>query len=162
MSVLGFGNKVHQEFYCRHCPADDANSKDPDKRRSGGHFRVKFSLGWDSNVKIQCPKCKHVHERHVKNGVLYDGLGNSPHTEEVKVGLSAWSREPFTKKAESLRKFKQDEWLGELRGNNVIASPDDLSKKAKEAALAAAKRGAVLQIHKPDATDEDPTPETSQ
>lgn len=153
--ILGFGDKVYQEFYCRHCPADDPNSADPEKQKTGGHFRVKFSLGYDASIKIHCPKCKHVHERHVQNGVLKDGSGPTRNTDEVRVPLSAWSRDPYTRKGETAKATAKphDTYLMPIRGDNVIAGPDDLSTAAKAAIknrAAAQKGGVVLKLHDPE------------
>lgn len=154
--ILGHGDKVWQEFYCRHCPADDPKSTDPEKRKTGGHFRFKFNLGYDAKVKIVCPKCGHQHDRHVENGVLKDGQGTSRFEDDVvKVPLSAWSRDPFTKKAERAKaKSPNDNMLYDIRGDNVIGSASDLSEAAKAAAREQA-RPVLLRLHDPEAADGD-------
>lgn len=154
--ILGHGDKVWQEFYCRHCPADDPASKDPEKLKTGGHFRVKFHLGYDAQLTVVCPKCKHEHTRAVKDGVILDSSSSVAFKDRVTVPLSAWSRDPFTKKAAEVKAANpKDNYCTPIRGSNVIASPDDLSAAAKAARPRTGGRAGFLQIHDPDAPAND-------
>lgn len=157
--VLGHGEKVWQEFYCRHCPADDPKSTDPEKRKTGGHFRVKFNLGYDAELTVKCPKCGHEHSRTVKNGVILDTTGHTSFKDKVYTPLAAWSRDPLTRKAAAAKaKSPKDDFLSELRGDNVIRSGDDLSEAAKVASTpkgAARRGGTFIQLHKPDEPADD-------
>jgi hypothetical protein len=117
--------KVHQEFYCRHCPADDPGSKDPEKQRRGGHFRLMLEVGFDASVTVHCPKCGHTHSRHVKGGVIHDGAGSGDPV-MLKVGLSAWSREAMSElQAKARREQPQDDYQAAIRGGAVIKDDGD-------------------------------------
>jgi hypothetical protein len=149
--LIHHGTKVFQEFYCRHCPADDPKSDDPAKQKTGGHFRVKFEVGYDATIKVKCPKCGNVHHRGVKNGVIVDGAGGSSYTDELTVGLSAWSRDPFTKVAAEVKaagKIKHDIYCRPIRGGTVIKSDDDLTEEALKQ-RATLGGGKFLELYNP-------------
>lgn len=118
--------KIKQEFYCRHCPADDDTSDDPEARRTGGHFFVLLSPGYNATVHVRCPRCDHEHVRHVAEGTLRDGPKGEV-VDRLRAPRSSWSRLPRTRRASAILAAKpQDHWHPELRGGVVVDSAADL------------------------------------
>lgn len=143
--------KVMQEFYCRHCPADEVGSKDPLKGRTGGHFRIKLSLGYEATILLNCPNCGHEHTRHVKNGEIFDGQHPTTKFEEkVRVPKAAWSRLPQSREAAEARAAKPgDHFLASLRKGAVIRTDADLTPEAIAARPAAAGGAGWLELYSP-------------
>ncbi len=159
--IYGYGDRVVQEFYCRHCPADDPKSSDPEKRKVGGHFRVRIALGYNASLKIHCPKCKHVHSRGVENGQIVDRSVSSSYTDDIKAPIATWSREPVArvaaeKKQRNLEESPGNNYHTDIRGGTIIATPEDLT----EAARGARNRPvAVFDLFDPDSV---PKPQESK
>jgi len=98
--------KIWQEFYCGECQ---------------GYFRVKLNIALNHEVEMVCPKCKHKHRRCIKDGVIYEGGRYATSCkEEICPPLSAYSKEPLTRKMEKT-KYARD--------GVVIDKEDDLSKR---------------------------------
>jgi len=76
--------KVYQEFYCGNCS-------------KGTYIRVKLNMSLNHVVEIECPRCKHLHKRAIKNGVIFeDGRENGMTVEQICPPLSACSDEPVS------------------------------------------------------------------
>lgn len=149
--LIHHGSKVHQEFYCRHCPADDPASPDPQRRKTGGHFRVRFNVGYDAKLKVHCPKCKHVHSRVVLNGEIreFGAIGKDVIEDDIKVPLAAWSRDPMTRVGADVKaaaKGPDDNFHSEIRGGLVIKTEADLSEAAKQVG----RTRPILELYNPD------------
>jgi hypothetical protein len=104
-------NKIWQEFYCGECQ---------------GYFRVKLNMALTIGVEIVCPKCKHEHHRFIKNGVIFErGRSENGAKEKICPPLSAYSKEPLTRKMETT-KYARD--------GVVIDKEGDLSERSPVAA----------------------------
>jgi hypothetical protein len=64
----------------------------------GGYFRARLRTNINGDYTVVCPKCKHKHNRKVKNGQITNGRCNGEagrgKTEELLVPMSAYSEEP--------------------------------------------------------------------
>lgn len=104
-------NKIWQEFYCGECQ---------------GYFRVKLNMALTIGVEIVCPKCKHEHHRFIKDGVIFEsGRSQNGAKEKICPPLSAYSKEPLTRKMETTRY---------ARDGVVIDKESDLSERSVIAA----------------------------
>lgn len=74
--------RVYQEFYC----ATSGGG-------CGGFITVRLNMAIIGVVEIVCPKCKHKHQRKIKNGVLTDdGRYETNIKQEIIPVLAAWSK----------------------------------------------------------------------
>ena len=74
--------KAHQEFYC----ATSGGG-------CGGFITFPLNIAINGVAEVICPKCKHVHQRMIKDGVLTDdGRHRSKVTQEIAPTLAAWSK----------------------------------------------------------------------
>lgn len=78
-------DRVVQEFYCNECD---------------GYFRVALNMALNINVRVKCPECGHLHDRNVKNGVLFDGhVQVNKFMDELCPVQSAYSKDPLHKRS---------------------------------------------------------------
>lgn len=88
--------RVYQEFYC----ATSGGG-------CGGFVTVRLNMGINGTVEIICPKCRHKHQRKIKDGVLTDdGRYDNKVTQEIIPVLAAWSKK--AKHPESQKRVDTD------------------------------------------------------
>ncbi len=88
-------DKVFQEWYCGNC-----------------HTYIRFRLRMDYNrvVWVECPMCKHRHQRYIKDGRIQDDgrYNHGDPVEDVCPPKSACSKEPITKQLEKSKYGTRD------------------------------------------------------
>lgn len=101
-------DKIFQEWYCGECAT---------------YIRFRLSMEWNRVVIVECPMCKHRHQRYIEDGVIKDdGRFNHGDVKEDIIPLkSACSKEPITKKLAE-KKYTRD--------GIVIKSDKDLARDA--------------------------------
>lgn len=100
-----YDDKVFQEWWCGNCST---------------YIRFRLSMDWNRTVFVECPMCKHQHQRFIKDGVIQDDgrYANGTPVEEICPPKSACSKEPITKKL-GIAKYG-------TRDGVVIKSSEDL------------------------------------
>lgn len=83
-------DKVFQEWYCGNCST---------------YIRFRLNMEWDRVVWVECPMCKHRHQRFIKDGVIQDDgrYANGAPLEDICPLKSACSKEPITKKMQEVK-----------------------------------------------------------
>ena len=85
--------KIAQEFYCTMSGGG-----------CGGYFVCKLNINITGIVEMICPKCKHKHQRMIKNGqIMENGRNSGSPAQEIEPPLSAWSEKPKTVKMEKYK-----------------------------------------------------------
>lgn len=77
-------DKIFQEWYCGNCST---------------YIRFRLSMDYDRVVWVECPMCKHRHQRFIKKGQIVDDgrYSNGDPKEDICPLKSACSKEPITK-----------------------------------------------------------------
>ena len=99
-------DKIFQEFYCGECST---------------YIRVRLNMSYNRTIWMECPMCKHRHQRYIENGQILE-RGRYEHgdpKEDICPPKSACSKEPITKV------MQKNQWA---RDSAVIKSSEDLAR----------------------------------
>ena len=115
--------RVYQEFYCAKSGGG-----------CGGYILVQLNPGINGVVEVICPKCKHEHQRNIKDGrIIEQGRykTNGKPKERLRPPISAWSEIPSTKAAHKMQKAikKRSTSLVKERDAHVISGRRDFLKE---------------------------------
>lgn len=74
---------VLQEFYC----ASSGGG-------CGGYITLPVNTSLNGTIRVNCPKCKHQHDRFLKNGRIVEEGRTTGAVHELCPTIAAWSKEP--------------------------------------------------------------------
>jgi hypothetical protein len=99
----------------------------------GGFILVKIDVSINQTVTLICPKCKHKHQRVIKNGQITEsGRFNNNPQEELCPTIAAWSETPRTRCMQKI--IKDRDYAKERDGviikheKDFITHPNDIAE----------------------------------